>query len=139
LDENKKDNVMKKAKIVRSRWFTLRLNEDEEKQLNHLYSRTTANSLSEYARGVLLKEPITVFYRIQSSDEFLSELILLKNELNAIGINFNQAVHKLNTLDYVHQIKTWVIVNESNKKILMKKVGEIKEKMYQIYEQSPKK
>src|SRR5678816_3223242 len=90
---------MKETKQVRKGWLTVRLNEDEEKKLNKFYSRTTSNSLSEYARDVLLREPVNVIYRNQSADEFLEEMIQLKKELNAIGNNFNQTVHKLHTLD----------------------------------------
>jgi len=124
---------MKETKQIRKGWLTVRLNEEEEKKLNNFYSRTTSNSLSEYARDVLLKEPVNVLYRNQSADEFLTEMILLKNELNAIGKNFNQVVHKLHTLDHIAEIKAWAILNESNKKNFIKKVDEIKEKMNQIY------
>ena len=126
---------MKETKKVRSKWLTIRLNEDEEKKLNNFYSKTTSNGLSEYARDVLLKEPVNVIYRNQTADEFLAEMILLKNELNAIGKNFNQVVHKLHTLDHVPEIKAWAILNESSKKIFMKKVEEIKDKVNQIYQQ----
>ena len=125
--------VMKEIKQIRKGWLTVRLNEDEEKKLNKFYSRTTSNSLSEYARDVLLREPVNVLYRNQSADEFLTEMILLKKELNAIGNNFNQVVHKLHTLDHIAEIKGWTILNESSKKNFMKKVEEIKEKMNQIY------
>jgi len=125
--------VMKETKQIRKGWLTVRLNEDEEKKLNKFYSRTTSNSLSEYARDVLLREPVNVLYRNQSADEFLTEMILLKKELNAIGNNFNQVVHKLHTLDHIAEIKGWTILNESSKKNFMKKVEEIKEKMNQIY------
>ena len=124
---------MKEIKQIRKGWLTVRLNEDEEKKLNKFYSRTTSNSLSEYARDVLLREPVNVLYRNQSADEFLTEMILLKKELNAIGNNFNQVVHKLHTLDHIAEIKGWTILNESSKKNFMKKVEEIKEKMNQIY------
>src|SRR5688572_6421590 len=126
---------MKEKKQARSKWLTIRLDETEEQKINRFFSRTTSGSLSEYARDVLLKEPVTVFYRNQSADEFLSEMILLKNEINAIGKNFNQAVHKLHTLDRDPQIKAWAILNEASKDQLMKKLEEIKEKMSQIYEQ----
>ena len=126
---------MKGKKQVRKGWLTVRLNEDEEKKLNKFFSRTTSGSLSEYARDVLLKEPINVIYRNQSADEFLSEMILLKKELNAIGNNFNQAVHKLHTLDHVPEIKSWAVLNESSKNSFMKKVDEIHEKVNQIYQQ----
>ena len=124
---------MKGKKQVRKGWLTVRLNEDEEKKLNKFFSRTTSGSLSEYARDVLLREPVNVIYRNQSADEFLTEMILLKKELNAIGNNFNQVVHKLHTLDHIAEIKGWTILNESSKKNFMKKVDEIKEKMNQIY------
>ena len=126
---------MKETKQVRKKWLTVRLNEDEEKKLNKFFSRTTSGSLSEYARDVLLREPVNVIYRNQSADEFLAEMILLKKELNAIGNNFNQAVHKLHTLDHVPEIKAWAKLNEASKKSFMKKMEEIKEKVNQIYQQ----
>ena len=82
-----------------------------------------------------LKSPYIILYRNQSADEFLAEMILLKNELNAIGNNFNQAVHKLHTLDHIPEIKAWAIQNEQCKKLFMKKMEEIKEKINQIYNQ----
>ncbi len=126
---------MKGKKNIRSGWLTIRLNQEEESKLDKLYSRATSSSLSEYARDVLLREPVNILYRNQSADEFLSEMIQLKKELNAIGKNFNQAVHKLHTLDHFPEIKSWAIVNEESKKIFVKKVEEIREKMNQIYEQ----
>ncbi|MGI8583446.1 MAG: plasmid mobilization protein [Chitinophagaceae bacterium] len=101
---------------MRSGWLTIRLNEDEENKLNKLYGRTTSCSLSEYARNVLLKEPVNILFRNQSADDFLEEMIQLKKELNAIGNNFNQAVHKLHTFDHVQEVKSWAIVNEASKK-----------------------
>ena len=120
---------MKATKKIRSKWLTIRLNEDEEKKLIQLYSRTTCNALSEYARDVLLRQPVNILYRNQTADESLEEMILLKNELNAIGNNFNQAVHKLHTLNHDFQIKAWAILNEANKKAFMNKVDEIRERM----------
>jgi MobC-like protein len=124
---------MKGKKEIRSKWLTIRLSEEEEKKLNGFCSRTTAKSLSEYARDLLLKEPVIVIYRNASADEFLAEMIGLKNELNAIGNNFNQAVHKLHMLDHVADIKTWAILNEAGKKSFQKKTDEILEKLHQIY------
>ncbi len=124
---------MKEKRKIRSKWLTIRLNDDEEIKLNKLFKRTTSSSLSEYARDVLLKEPVNIIYRNQSADDFLAEMILLKNELNAIGKNFNQTVHKLHTLDHIPEIKAWAILNEAVKKNFMKKAEEVREKMNQIY------
>jgi predicted nucleic acid-binding OB-fold protein len=126
---------MKEVNQIRSKCLTVRFNDEERKKLSRLCNKAQCNSLSEYARDVLLGEPVIIKYRNQSADDFLEEMILLKNELNAIGNNFNQAVHKLHTLDHVPEIKTWAILNEAMKKIFMNKVDEIKAKMNQIYEQ----
>jgi hypothetical protein len=90
--------------------------------------------LSDYIRRVLLKKPVVVKYRNQSADEFLSEMILLKKELNAIGNNFNQSVKKLHTLDDVPEFKSWIIQNETSKQILFNKINEIYNRMNQLYE-----
>jgi hypothetical protein len=62
----------------------------------------------------------------------MTEMIRLRNELNAIGNNFNQAVKKLHTLNRLTEFKTWLILNENNQKILLEKVEEIKLKINQI-------
>jgi hypothetical protein len=127
--------VVRKRKSIRSFILTLRLNEQEKQKLDSLCARAQCNSISEYARDVLLEEPVKIKYRNQSADEFLEEMILLKKELNFIGNNFNQAVHKLHTLDHVSEIRAWAILNESSKKLFIEKVDEIREKMAKIYEQ----
>ncbi len=124
---------MKEPNKIRSKWLTIRLNEDEEKKLNQLYSRSTCNAISEYARAVLLREPVNILYRNQTADEFLQEMIQMKKELNAIGNNFNQAVHKLHSFDHHFQIKAWAILNETYKKTLTNKTNEIMEKISEIY------
>jgi ABC-type phosphate/phosphonate transport system ATPase subunit len=55
--------------------------------------------------------------------------------LNAIGNNFNQTVKKLHTLDHLPEFKSWIIMTESGRQILAKKIEEIKEKTNQIYQQ----
>jgi len=135
FDNCENEIVMKRRNSIRSFILTLRLNDQEKQKLDRLCTRAQCNSLSEYARDVLLEEPVKIKYRNQSADEFLEEMILLKKELNALGNNFNQAVHKLHTLDHVPEIKAWAILNENGKKLFMKKVDEIRERMTQIYEQ----
>lgn len=126
---------MKKEETERhSCRITVRYRPAELKQLNRFFKASTCRKVSEYIRKISLHKPVTVTYRNQSADDFLAEMILLKNELNAIGNNLNQAVHKLHTLDRIQEIKTWAMLHESGKKSLFKKVEEIKEKMNQIYQ-----
>lgn len=121
-------------KEIRNKWLHIRLNETEYKAINEHWQKTTTRERSDYARRVLLKKPVTIKYRNQTADELLSEMIRLKNELHAIGNNFNQAVHKLHTLDTVPQIKLWLTINENLKNSFVKKTEEINVRMVQIYE-----
>ncbi len=125
---------MKEKKKVRNGWLNIRLNEDEENKLDRLFSRSKSSSLSEYARDVLLQEPVIITYRNQSADDFLAEMIVLKNELNAIGKNYNQVVHKLHTLDHDSQIKAWAEQHENARQLFLTKAEEIKEKINEIYQ-----
>ena len=86
---------------------------------------TTKRKLSEYLRYVLLEKPVTVYTRNQSLDEFMTELKLLRNELSAIGNNYNQTVKKLNSLRHISEVKFWAIMNEKNKQDFMEKISEI--------------
>ncbi len=119
----------------RSCRITVRYKPEELKQVNKEFKNTTCRKISEYIRKASLNKPIVITYRNQSADDFLSEMIQLKNELNAIGNNFNQTVKKLHTLDHLSEFKSWVMINESGRQILLKKIEEIKEKMNQIYQQ----
>jgi MobC-like protein len=127
------ETVMKEESKVRSIWLTIRLNKTEAEKLNKFYSKTTCNSLSEYGRKVLLQEPVTIYHRNQTADDFLQEMVQLKSELQAIGKNYNQVVKKLHTLDAVPEIKTWALLNESSRQLYFKKLEEIQEKIHKIY------
>jgi hypothetical protein len=120
---------------VRNKWLHIRLNGTEFRAINSHYKKTTCKELSDYARKVLLRKPVTINHRNQSADEILAEMIRLKNELHAIGNNFNQAVHKLHTLDTSPQVKLWLLMNENLKTALLSKTEEIKVRMNEIYEQ----
>jgi uncharacterized protein YggL (DUF469 family) len=99
------------------------------------FKRSTARRISDYARKVLLQQPVKIKQHNQSLDDFMAELIVLRNELNAIGNNYNQVVHKLHTLEKFPDIQTWLMLNESSRKILLDKVGQIKSKISQINDQ----
>lgn len=125
---------MKRKKEIRNKWLHIRLNDSEYNKIEGFWKSSTCNQLSDYARTTLLKKPIIIKYRNVSADEILSEMIRLKNELNAIGNNYNQAVHKLHILDHIPQIKLWVVQNEIMKQNFINKVEEIAFRMNQIYE-----
>ena len=127
--------MRKKESEVRKLFFKIRMNHAEMEQLKNLKKKTTERSISNYVRKVVLQRPVIVKYRNQTGDEFLKEMIQLKKELNAIGNNFNQAVHKLHLLDKIPEFSIWVQQYDGLQKMLISKVEEIKLRMNQLYEQ----
>lgn len=120
---------------VRSKMVVVRMNETEINQLTKLQGKTTEKDTSAYLRKVALQKPVTVKYRNESADDFLLDMLNLKKELNAIGNNFNQAVHKLHLLDKIPEFRVWVQQYDGLQKVLISKVEEIKLRMNQLYEQ----
>ncbi len=120
---------------VRSKMVVVRMNETEFEQAEKFRKKTTERYLSTYVRKLSLQKPLTVKYRNESADDFLLDMLNLKKELNAIGNNFNQAVHKLHLLDKIPEFRNWVQQYDSLQKVLISKVEEIKILMNQLYEQ----
>lgn len=100
--------MKKKEADVRRKMIVVRLNEKEFLQLEKYKAGSTEKKVSTYLRKVALQQPVTIIYRNGSADDFLEEMIRLKKELNAIGNNFNQAVHKLHTLDRIPEFRHWI-------------------------------
>jgi hypothetical protein len=123
---------MNETKTNLSKWLHIRLKEEDYNKIRIKFSKSTCRKLSEYARRVLLDKVVTVNQRNQSVDDFMAEMIRLRNELNAIGNNLNQSVKKLYTLREIHEFRNWIISNENRAKILFEKVDEIKNKINQI-------
>lgn len=120
---------------VRNKMVVIRMNETEFEQAEKFRKKTTERYLSTYVRKLSLQKPLTVKYRNESTDDFLLDMLNLKKELNAIGNNFNQAVHKLHLLDKIPEFRVWVQQYDGLQKVLISKVEEIKLRMNQLYEQ----
>ena len=127
--------MKKQENEVRKIFIKIRMNDDELKQVKKKQQQTTERSLSEYIRNVSMQKPVTVKYRNQSADDFLKQMLELKKELNGIGNNFNQAVHKLHILDKIQEFRSWIQHYDGLQKSLVSKVEEIKLKVSQLYEQ----
>ncbi|MBA2562553.1 MAG: plasmid mobilization relaxosome protein MobC [Chitinophagaceae bacterium] len=119
----------------RTKWLHLRLKPEEYAKIHKQFSRTTCRKISDYSRKILLDKPITATYRNQSLDEFMTEMMQLRSELNSIGNNFNQAVKKLHTLQQIAEFKAWLITYELEKQTLLNKVDEIKNRINKIADQ----
>jgi uncharacterized protein YukE len=124
--------VMSDTKEKRTRFVGLRFTQTEHEKIIKRSGNTTTPEISEYIRRILFSKEITFKQRNQSLDEFMTEMILLRNELNAIGNNFNQAVKKLHSLHQIAEFRTWISSYESDKQQLLNKVSEIKNRINQI-------
>ena len=125
---------MKESKDNRTKLITLRLTPTEYEQLNNKFKTTTCRKLSDYLRKLIFSGRVTILTRNQSLDDFMTEMIELRKQLNAIGNNFNQAVHKLHILEKIPEFRTWIMTNEIDKKILLNKIDEIKNRINQFAE-----
>lgn len=127
MDQNQKD--------IRNIMIMIRMNPSEYERLLILRKRTTEKKNSTYIRKVVLSEPVTVIYRNGSADDFLEEMLHLKRELQAIGNNFNQAVHKLHTLDKIPEFRKWITDYGQFHQLFIGKTHEIFHRANRFYEQ----
>jgi hypothetical protein len=68
-------------------------------RLQNLVKTNDCQSLAELTRRILSREKIICYHRDTSLDEPLEELIRIRKELNAIGVNINQITHSFHTSD----------------------------------------
>ena len=117
---------MGQTQTNRTRIIGLRLTPEEYSDVEKRWKASTSRKLSDFVRHIIFEKPVVTTYRNKSLDDFMSESIRLRKELNSIGNNFNQVVKKLHTLDQASEIKEWLIGYELEKKLLFNKVDEVK-------------
>jgi hypothetical protein len=126
--------MIMKRKEVRSRNFTIRLTPEEYAGLQEKFKTTTHRVFSDYVRDLIHHRPVTTRYRSQSLDDFIPVALALKNELQTIGRNFNQAVKKLNQLPQAGDQKESIEYFAAEEFAVHQKIEEIKNSLTKIYE-----
>lgn len=111
--KREKDFVMNDNKNIKNKWLHLRLSEEEYQQLQKAFKKTTERKLSRYARNILLGKPMIAAYHNKSLDELMPMLAKVTKSIGAISNNYNQAVHKLHTLDHTTQVQNWTAAYEN--------------------------
>ena len=125
---------MERTKENRSRRVIVRFKPAEYQSLEKRFKKTLFRKLSEYTRNVLLEKNITVTYRDKSMDDVLEEMILLRQELNAIGNNLNQAMRNINSAHGNPDTRLWMeLLSVINSK-LEPSIQQIKDRMHQYAE-----
>ena len=117
---------MKEQTNNKTKWLHVRLSEDEYNKIQSHFKRTTCRKLSEYTRKKLLDEHVITYYRNQSLDDLMTELMPMRKSQNAVSNNFNQAVRKLNSMRQNDDAAVWIIAWERDEKRLIIQVEEIK-------------
>jgi hypothetical protein len=113
---------MSEQKTTRSKILQVRITTKEWEVINDKFSRSTCRKLSDYIRKKIFDKPITMYTRNQSLDDCMHELIRLKNELNSIGVNYNQVVKKMYTLDHIYEVKNWLLQHDHTEGLLAEKM-----------------
>jgi hypothetical protein len=113
---------MKEQETNKTKWLHVRLTEDEFNKLQKQYKDTTCRKSSEYVRNKLFDKPLTMYYRNRSLDDLMAELIPLRKSLFAISNNFNQAVHKLNSMMQTEFAESWIRVFERSQMNVVEQV-----------------
>lgn len=116
---------MAEQKEKRVRIVGVRLTVAEFGELEKGWRKTDCRKLSDYVRRLVFGKPVVRTVRNKSQDELMAELIVLRKELNAIGVNFNQAVHRLHRLDHAPQMQDWVARFEGSKDIFFDLLNEV--------------
>lgn len=80
-----------------------RVNEKTYKKLDNLRVTSNCKTIGQIARQILSKEPITVFHKDITVEGVIQELIRIRGELRAIGVNVNQIVHFFHTSETANQ------------------------------------
>lgn len=124
-----------KEKTNKNRWLHVRLDDAAYKTISKYAGRSTCRTISEYARKRLLEKPVTVTYCNQSLDDFMAELMRLRNDLNAIGNNFNQSVRKLHSLNLSQDVLGWITGYESQRTAMLEQTERIQQSIQKFAEQ----
>lgn len=125
---------MDKQQPRRTTWITIRMSEEEHQEAERLCKATTCQSLCEYARKAVLAKPVVMRYRNQSLDDFMTGMLDLQTELQAIGKNFYQVVRRLHTLKSLPDIQQWVVINEEDKTRLFRNIETISNTITKAYQ-----
>src|SRR6201986_4520470 len=122
---------MTKEEAKRVKWKNLRFKPDEYELLEGRFKKTRFRKLSEYMRSLLLDKPVTVNYRDKAMDDVLEDMILLRQELNAIGNNLNQAMRSINSAHSHADTRLWMNLMSVINGKLEPSINQIKERMNQ--------
>lgn len=125
---------MEKENSKITRYVGLCFTHEQYDQIHNKLKATTCRTLSEYIRNHLIGKPITINYRDQTLDEYLSQIIQLRAELNLLVISYNESLKMRGSNELIPEYTDWFISSEQQRKSILHKVDEIKNNILKIAE-----
>jgi len=125
-------NETKMKQEQRTRKVTVRFTQKEYGQIMFKYKRTTCNQLSQYIRNLVMGKPVVIKVRNTSLEALIEEISLVREELNAIGNNYNQSVKKLHILQQIPEFRQWIVNNEQVHQQFLQMVNNMQQHMDEL-------
>jgi uncharacterized protein YgfB (UPF0149 family) len=122
-----------KTSSAQNRRITLRLSLEEFDNLQGKLLSSTCQDLNELLHGIIQNGAVATGDRSPSVDDFMAVATGIKNELNAIGKNFNQAVKRLHQIYYQSSMKDDVETYDAAQFSLIQNIEEIKSILSKAY------
>ncbi|UZJ64015.1 plasmid mobilization relaxosome protein MobC [Sphingobacterium sp. KU25419] len=110
---------MEENKNNKNKWLHLRMDEASYHAVQNNFRKSTEKNFSAYLRKVLLEKPVFAGVKDTGLSEILAELHRLQKDMNKIGNNYNQMVHKLHLCDKDPEVKLWVLQYNKERGILL--------------------
>jgi hypothetical protein len=121
-------------KPCRHRRLCIYLPKNEYDSIAAQAANSSVHHLSSYCRMLLFGHVPTLFHRNRSLDDFMEEMILLRNELKNIGNDLNEVVKRFPGLG-LPEYREWLLSQESVHKTLLEKIEQIKNKIHSMSDQ----
>ncbi len=111
----------------------VRLNGTLYAELEKIQKESYSQSIGEVIRNILLNKKITCYYKDRTMDEPTKELIKIKNELNAIGVNINQITNSFHTADVSTQKMFFALKVADQYNLVKEKIEDIKKVLIEMH------
>ncbi|WP_276368727.1 hypothetical protein [Chryseolinea sp. H1M3-3] len=111
----------------------VRLNTALYTKLEKIQKESYSQSIGEVIRNILLNKKITCYYKDRTMDEPTKELIKVKNELNAIGVNINQITNFFHTADVPTQKVFFALKVAEQYNLVKEKIEDLKRLLIEMH------
>src|SRR5688500_13792746 len=111
----------------------VRLNAALYTKLEKIQKESYRQSIGEVIRNILLNKKIVCYYKDRTMEEPSKELIKIKNELNAIGVNINQITNSFHTADVSPQKVFFALKVAEQFNLVKEKVEDLKKLLIEMH------